>query len=102
MSDPAPSDKFLFFQPSRVFERFILPGYFIIIFGWILYSYRGLTYALYLSPRARWLAVAGWILASSALTLSLVEYSLGVRRKPRAAAETALKKYSGEKYGTTV
>ena len=28
--------------------------------------------------------------------LSLVEYSLGVRRKPRAAAETALKNIQGK------
>ena len=69
MSDPAPSDKFLFFQPSRVFERLIIPGCFITVFSWMLYIQRGLTYALYLTPGAYWLAVAACILACSALTL---------------------------------
>ena len=47
----------------------MIPGYFVIFFGAILYSLSSLTYALYLSPRAYWIAVAGWILSSSALTL---------------------------------
>ena len=69
MSDPAPSDKFLFFQPSRVFERLMIPGFWILAIGWLLYNSHGLTYALFLSPRSYWLAVVAAILATSAITL---------------------------------
>ena len=72
MSNSAPSDRFLFFKPSLVFESFILPGYFIIFFGAITYSRRSLTYALFVSPNAYWLLISGWIIASFALSLIML------------------------------
>ena len=64
-----PSGKFLFFQSSRMFERLILPGYLVIFFCYMFYGRFGLTYALFVTPRAHFLALTSWIIASLALTL---------------------------------
>ena len=48
------------------------PGCLIIVLGWMLYNYLGITYALFLTPRAYWLAVAAGIPAASALTLAFL------------------------------
>ncbi len=69
MSDPKPSDEFLFFQPSWGMERLYVPGFAVLFVASLVYAQVGLTYALFLSPLAYKFATGSVLVASSAITL---------------------------------
>jgi len=69
MPEPKPSNDFLLFQPSFTQERLYVPSVVALFIGYYLYNQVGLSYALFLSPFAYWLATGAVLVASSTLTL---------------------------------